>query len=94
LRSFPLAFRGTSNSEVIFYNKIFDSENNDNNDLPSVKQILASLKRVKRVISLTSDDNNNRESGNGDFTKVSSLRTTRTARYLARLILPFLIDRL
>jgi hypothetical protein len=51
----------------------------------------ASSKRAKRVIGLTRDDG---EGGDGDFTEVSWLRTTRTARYLVRLIPPFLIDRI
>jgi hypothetical protein len=68
-------------------------DDDDNDDLCSVKQILASLKRAKRVIDLTGDDNNG-DGGDGDFTEVSWLRTTRTARYLVRLIPPSLIDRI
>jgi hypothetical protein len=72
--------------------EIFDS---DNNDLPSVKQILASSKRSKQVIDLTGDDDDDdREGDDGDFIEVSRLRTTRTARQLVRLILPSLIDRI
>jgi hypothetical protein len=42
---------------------------NDNDDyLPFVKQILASLKRAKRVINLIGDDG---EGGDGDFTEAS-----------------------
>jgi hypothetical protein len=55
-----------------------------------VKQILAFLKRAKRIINLTGDD---KEGGDGDFTEVSWLRTTRTARYLMKLISLF-IDRI
>jgi hypothetical protein len=58
-----------------------------------VKQILASLKWVKRVIDLTSDYDDDGEDSDGDFIEISWLRTTRTARYLVRLILPF-IDRI
>jgi hypothetical protein len=50
-----------------------------------VKQILASSKRAKRVVDLTGDDDDDREGDDGDFTKVSWLRTTRTARHLVRL---------
>ena len=48
--------------------EIFDSENDDD-DLPSVKQILASSKRAKWVVDLTGDDGDDRD--DGDFTKVS-----------------------
>jgi len=61
---------------------------------PSVKQILASSKRAKRLIDLTGDDDNDGEGGDGDFTEVSWLRTTRTARHLVRLIPSSLIDRI
>jgi hypothetical protein len=59
--------------------EIFDSDDDDN-DLPSVKQILASSKRPKQVIDLTGDDDDDREGDDGDFIEVSRLRTTRTAR--------------
>ena len=47
-----------------------DGETLDSDDdgLPSVKQILASSKRAKRVIDLIGDDG---EGGDGDFTEVS-----------------------
>ena len=73
--------------------EIFDSDDDDN-DLPSVKQILASSKRPKQVIDLTGDDDDDREGDDGDFIEVSWLRTTRTARQLVRLIPPSLIDRI
>jgi hypothetical protein len=60
----------------------------DDDDLPSVKQILASSTRAKWVIDLTDDYDDDGESGDGDFTEVSWLRTTRTARYLVSLIPP------
>jgi len=41
-----------------------DSDDDDDDDLPSVKQILASSKRAKRVIDLTGDD---REGGDGEL---------------------------
>jgi hypothetical protein len=72
--------------------EIFDSENDDD-DLPSVKQILASSKRAKWVVDLTGDDDDDRDGDDGDFTKVSWLRTTRTARHLVRLTPPS-IDRI
>ena len=73
-----------------------DGETLDSDDdgLPSVKQILASSKWAKRVIDLTGDYDDDGEGGDGDFTEVSWLRTTRTARHLVRLIPPSLIDRL
>jgi hypothetical protein len=43
-------------------------DDDDDDDLPSVKQILASLKRAKRVIDLTNDDG---EGGDSDFIEVS-----------------------
>jgi hypothetical protein len=46
------------------------------------------------VIDFISDDNDDREDGDGDFTEVNWLRITRTARYLTRLIPPSLIDRI
>ena len=74
--------------------EIFDSDNDDDNDLPSVKQILASSKWPKHVIDLTGDDDDDRESDDGDFIEVSWLRITRTARQLVRLIPPSLTDRI
>jgi hypothetical protein len=73
-----------------------DGETLDSDDdgLPSVKQILASSKRAKRVIDLTGDDDDDGEGGDGDFTEISWLRTTQTARHLVRLIPPSLIDRI
>jgi hypothetical protein len=44
------------------------NSDDDDDDLPSVKQILASSKRAKRVINLTGDDG---EDGDGDFTEIS-----------------------
>ena len=56
-----------------------------------MKQILAFL---KRVIDFTSDYNDDKEGGNGDFIEINWLRTTRTARQLVRLIPLSLIDRI
>ena len=53
--------------------EIFDSDDDDN-DLPSVKQILASSKRPKQVIDLTGDDDDDREGDEGDFIEVSWLQ--------------------
>jgi uncharacterized protein involved in exopolysaccharide biosynthesis len=69
-------------------------DDDDDDDLRSVKQILASSKQTKRVIDLTGDDIDDGEGGDGDFTQVSWLRITRTARHLVRLIPPSLINRL
>jgi hypothetical protein len=55
--------------------EIFDSDNNNNN-LPSIKQILASLKQPKQVIDLTGNNNNNREGNNSNFIEISWLKTT------------------
>jgi len=65
----------------------------DDDSLPSVKQMPASSKRAKRAIDLTGDDDGDGEGGDGNFTEVSWLRTTRTVRHLMRLIPPSLIDR-
>jgi hypothetical protein len=73
------------------------NSDDDNDNLPSVKQILAFLKRVKRakqIINFTDDDNDDREDNDSDFTKVSWLKTTLTARYFLRLISPSLINRI
>jgi hypothetical protein len=48
-----------------------DSDDDDDDDLPSVKQILASSKRAKRVIDLTGDGDDDGEGGDSDFTEVS-----------------------
>jgi uncharacterized protein involved in exopolysaccharide biosynthesis len=64
-----------------------DSDDDDDDDLRSVKQILASSKRAKRVIDLTGDDDDDGEGGDGDFTGVSWLRNTRTARHRVTLTL-------
>ena len=48
----------------------------DDDNLASVKQILTSSKRAKRVIDLTGDDDDDGEEGDGDFTEVSWFRTT------------------
>jgi hypothetical protein len=61
-------------------------DSDDDDDLPSVKHILASSKRAKRVIDLTGDDDDDGEGGDGDFTEVSWLR------HLIKLISPSLID--
>ena len=66
--------------------EVFDSDND--NDLLFVKQILASSKWPKHVIDLTGNDDDDRESDDGDFIEVSWLRTPRTARQLVRLIHP------
>jgi hypothetical protein len=73
--------------------EIFDSDDDDD-DLPSVKRILASSKRPKQVIDLTGDGDDDREGDDGDCIEVSQLRTPRTARQLVRLIPPSLIDRI
>jgi hypothetical protein len=43
----------------------------EDDGLPSVKQILASLKRAKRMIDLTGDDDDDREGGNDSFIEIS-----------------------
>jgi hypothetical protein len=62
--------------------EIFNSD--DDGDLPSVRQILASLKQAKRVtevINLTRDDDGDSEGDDGNHTEVSWLRCTRTAHF-------------
>jgi hypothetical protein len=66
-------------------------DDDDDDDLRSMKQILASS---KRAIDLTGDDDDDGEGGDGDFTEVSWLRSTRTARHSVKLIPPTLIDRI
>jgi hypothetical protein len=53
--------------------EIFDS---DDDDLPSVRQILASSKRAIGVIDLTCDNGGDSEDDNGNHTEVSCLRYT------------------
>jgi hypothetical protein len=48
-----------------------DSNDDDDDNLYSIKQILASLKRAKRVINLTGDDNDDREGGNDNFIEIN-----------------------
>jgi hypothetical protein len=59
--------------------EIFDSDDNDDdNDFPSVRQILGSPKQVIEVIDLTSDDDGDSEGDDGNHPKVSWLRYART----------------
>jgi hypothetical protein len=64
----------------------FNDDGDDNNDLPFVKQILASLKWLKHVIDFIDNDNDNKESDDDDFIEVNWFKTTRTARQLVKLI--------
>ena len=57
------------------YREIFDSDDDDN-DLPSVKQLLASSGRQKQVIDLTGDDDDDREGGRWYAHEVHALRYT------------------
>ena len=63
--------------------EIFDS---NDDDLPSVKEILASPRRVTEVIDLTCDDDGDSEDDNGNHIEVSCLKYTRTARHRVTLI--------
>src|ERR1700733_7545442 len=84
---FPQLLPSARTTDLSKDSQIFDSDDDDDNDLPSVKQILVSSKRPKQVIDLTGDDDDDdREGDDGDFIEVSRLRTTRTARQLVRLI--------
>jgi hypothetical protein len=58
--------------------EIFDS---DDGHLPTLRQILGSPKQVIEVIDLTCDGNGDSESDDGNHTKVSWLRYTRTAQH-------------
>jgi hypothetical protein len=58
----------------------------DDDDLPSVRQVLASPKRAIEVIDLTCGDDGDSEGDNGNHTEVSCLRYTRTARHRVTLI--------
>jgi len=51
--------------------EIFDSDDADD-DLPSVRQILASLRRPKQVIDLTGDDDGDSEGDDGSYTETIS----------------------
>jgi hypothetical protein len=66
--------------------EIFDSDAADDDDLPSVRQILASLKRAIEVIDLTCYDDGDSEGDDGSYTEVRCLRYTRTARHRVTLI--------
>jgi hypothetical protein len=67
--------------------EIFDSDDDgDDDDLPSVRQILASPKRAIEVIDLTCGDDGDSEGDNGNHTEVSCLRYTRTTRHRVTLI--------
>jgi len=57
----------------------------DDNDLPSVRQILA---RPKQVIDLTCDDDDDSQGDDGNHTEVSWLRYTRRARHRVTLTSP------
>jgi len=57
--------------------EIFNSDNDD--DIPSVKQILVSPKRVIKVINLTYDDYSDSEGDDGNHMEINWLRYTRTA---------------
>jgi hypothetical protein len=67
--------------------EIFDS---DDDDLPSVRRILASS---KQVIDLTCDDDGDSKSDDGNHTEISWLTYTRAARYRVTLTSPSLTDR-
>ena len=70
--------------------EIFNSDND--NDLPSVRQILASPKRVIKVINLTYDDNSDSEGDDGNHPEINWLRYIRTAQHRVTLTSPFLTD--
>jgi hypothetical protein len=76
--------------------EIFDSDDDDDDDddddLPSVRQILASPRRVIEMIDLTCDDDGDVEGDSGSHTEVSWLRYTPTARHRVTLT-PTLLNR-
>jgi hypothetical protein len=68
--------------------------NSDNDDsLPSARQILASPKRVIEVIDLTCDHDGDSEGDYGNHTEVNWLRYTRTAQHRVTLTSSSLTDR-
>ena len=79
--------------------EIFDSsgdnggDDNDNDNPSSLKQILVFSKRQSGWF-LIGHDNDDREGNDSDFTELSWLRTTRTARYFVMLFPPYLVDRI
>jgi hypothetical protein len=58
--------------------ELFDS---GDDNLLSIRQILVSLKRAIKVINLTCGDNNDNKNDNSNYTEISCLRYTRTARH-------------
>jgi hypothetical protein len=70
--------------------EVFNFDNDDN--LLFIRQILAFLKRVIKIINFIYDDNSNNKDDNGNYIKVSWLRYIRTARHRVTLTLPFLIN--
>ena len=75
-----LAFRRyrllASAAELSEDGEIFDSDDADDDDLPSLRQILASPKRAIEVIDLTCDDDGDSEGDDGSHTEVRCLRYT------------------
>jgi hypothetical protein len=65
-----------------------EKSDSDDDDLPSVREIIA---HPERVIDLTLDDNDDSD-GNNNTIEVSWLRIIRTARHSVTLIPPTLID--
>jgi hypothetical protein len=63
--------------------EIFNSDDDDavDDDLPSVRRILASPRPAIEVVDLTGDDDGDSEGDDGNHTEVSCLRYTRTARH-------------
>jgi hypothetical protein len=72
--------------------EIFDSDDDDDNDIPSVRQTLAPPKQVIEVVNLTRDDDGDSEGDDGNHTEVSYLRYARTAQHRVTLTSP-LADR-
>jgi hypothetical protein len=61
--------------------EIFDSDDDDNDDLPTLRQILGSPKQVIEMIDLTCDGEGDSEGDDGNHTEVSWLRYARTAQH-------------
>jgi hypothetical protein len=54
--------------------EIFDSDDDADDNLPSLRQILASPKRATKVINLTCDDNSDSKGDDDNYIEVRCLK--------------------